>query len=308
VGSLRDEVRAPLSAHLAIGAAQIGFGLFPVVGKLAFPPRGPFPPFAVAAFRAGFGAASLFLLAELVKAPRVERRGDYARLAVYAFFGIVLNQVLYLKGLDLSSATHAGLLVATTPAVAYVLAIIVRRERASLRPSLGVFLAVLGAAWVVLIRQVTPGKAPTRLGDMLIFLNQACYAVYLVFVRDVLERVDPIRAIAWIFVFGAIANVPIGLKEAIEVPWTQITRADAWHLAFILIFPTSVGYALNAYALKRAPATLAAIYTSAQPVIATIGAVWILDERASVPETIGATALILVGVTLVALRRVGSSP
>jgi drug/metabolite transporter (DMT)-like permease len=196
VGSLRDEVRAPLSAHLAIGAAQLGFGLFPVFGKLAFPPRGPFPPFAVAALRAGFGAASLFLLAEIVKAPRVERRSDYARLAVYALFGIVLNQVLYLKGLDLSSATHAGLLAAATPAVAYVLAIAVRRERAHLQPTVGVLLAVLGAAWVVLLRQTGPGGAPTRVGDALLFANQACYAVYLVFVRDVLERVHPLRAIA----------------------------------------------------------------------------------------------------------------
>ncbi len=308
MGSLRDEVRAPLSAHLAIGAAQLGFGLFPVVGKLAFPPRGPFPPFAVAALRAAFGAASLFLLAEVVKAPRIERRSDYGRLAVYAFFGIVLNQILYLKGLDLSSATHAGLLAAATPAVAYLLAIVVRRERPRLQPSVGVLLAVLGAAWVVLLRPVVPGQAPTRLGDALLFANQACYAVYLVFVRDVLERVDPLRAIAWIFVFGAIANVPIGLKEALEVPWASISRADAWHLAFILVFPTSLGYALNAYALKRAPATLAAIYTSSQPVFATIGAAWILGERASVPETVGATALILVGVTLVALRRVGSTP
>jgi len=301
------EQRVPLAAHLALGVAQLGFGLFPVFGKLVFPPRGPIPPLAVVALRAGFGAASLQLLAGAARAPGVTRRSDHARLAVYAFFGIVLNQVLYLQGLARSSATHAGVLASATPAISYLLAIAIGRERARLQPALGVLLAIVGALWIALVRPTSGRQDATLAGDALLLGNVAAYALYLVLVRDVLDRVDPLRAIAWIFTYGAVANVPIGASTAAAVSWGEVSAATWAHLAFILLAPTSICYALNAYALKRAPATLAAVYTTSQPVIATLSAAAVLGERPPVIDTACAATLILAGVTLVALRRVRST-
>lgn len=300
--------KVPVQAHLALAVAQIGFGLFPVFGKLVFPPRGPIPPLGVAAMRAAFGALSLQLLARAAGAPPVGQRSDYLRLALYAFFGIVLNQVLYLEGLAHSSATHAGLLVAATPALSYALAIAIGRERGLLQPAIGVLLAISGAAWIALVRPAVPNPDATLFGDALLLGNVASYAVYLVLMRDVLGRVDPLRAIAWIFTFGAIANVPLGVPALWSVDWSAVPSRTYWHLAFILLCPTSIGYALNAWALKRAPSTLAAVYTSTQPVIATISAALVLGERAPVEHTACAGTLILAGVMLVALRRVGSKP
>jgi len=308
VDSVRDEVRAPLGAHVALALAQIGFGLHPVASKKVFPPLGPLTPLSLAALRAAFGALSLFLFAELVKSPRVERRRDLAWLAVNAVFGIILNQTLYLEGLHHSSATHAGLLVAATPALAYLFAILARRERAALQPALGVLLAILGAGWIALVRHQAPGNPATLFGDSLLISNVASYAVYLVMVRDVLQRVDPIRAIAWIFVFGAVANVPLGVPDLLSVPWSAMTPTSWAWLAFILLFPTSICYALNAFALRRAPSTLAAIYTTSQPIVSTVAAMLILDERSSPRDTVLAAFLIVTGVTLVAFRRLRSSP
>ncbi len=301
------EPKAPLRAHLALAVSQLGFGLFPVFGKLVFPPRGPIPALGVGALRAAFGAISLQLLASVAGAPPVAQRSDYLRLAVYAFFGIVLNQTLFLEGLSHSSATHAGVLVAATPALAYGLAIAIGRERARLRPALGVVLAISGAAWIALVRPSVPNPDATLLGDALLLANVSSYAIYLVLVRDVLTRVDPLRAIAWIFTFGAVANIPTGIGDLRSVAWESVPASTYWHLAFILVFPTSVGYALNAWALRRAPATLAAVYTSTQPVIATFSAALVLGERPPVVETACAATLILAGVTLVAFRRVGSA-
>ncbi len=198
----------PLSAHVSLAAAQVGFGLFPVAGKLLFDATGGHgvPPFGVAALRALFGAASLVAFANLAGAPRVEERKDLVRLAIYAVFGIVLNQLLFLQGLAHSTATHAGVLVAASPAFAYGLAILLRRETLRAQPALGVALAMGGAAWIALLRSSDPAKADTRTGDALLLLNVASYAVYLVLIRDVLQRVDPLRAIAWVFAFGAVAN------------------------------------------------------------------------------------------------------
>src|SRR5688572_21393833 len=84
-----EDAKVPFLAHAALAISQLGFGLFPVFGKLVFPPRGPIPPLGVAALRAAFGALSLHLLASAAGSRGVERGSDYVRLAVYAFFGIV---------------------------------------------------------------------------------------------------------------------------------------------------------------------------------------------------------------------------
>lgn len=294
----------PLAAHLALAAAQLGFGIFPVAGKIVFPPRGQIPPLAVASLRAGFGALSLALVARLAGAKPVERRSDLGRLAILAFFGIVLNQVLYLEGLSLSSATHAGMLAALTPAIAYAFALALRRERARGAAILGVGLAIAGAVWIALLRSA--GAAPseaTLVGDLVLLGNVASYAVYLVLVRDVLVRVEPLRAIAWVFFFGALVNVPLGVRELAAVPWGEVTaRTWAW-LAFVLAFPTSLCYVLNVVALRRAPSTVAAVYTTSQPIVAALAAALVLEERTPPAETAAATALILGGVYLVAIRR-----
>ena len=51
-----------LTAHLALIAAQVSFGLFPVFGTLIFRPGG-LTPLGVAVWRLGAGAAVLLLLA-----------------------------------------------------------------------------------------------------------------------------------------------------------------------------------------------------------------------------------------------------
>ena len=298
----------PLAAHLALAAAQLGFGIFPIAGKLVFrPPPGHagIPALGLASLRAAFGATSLALVAHLAGAKPVERRSDLARLALYAFFGIVLNQVFYLLGLERSSATHAGVLAAATPAVAYGFAILLRRERASLAPGLGVGCAIAGAVWIALLRS-GGGLAlggPTLEGDLFLFANVACYAVYLVLVRDVLERVEPLRAIAWVFFFGALVNVPLGLHDLTNVEWANVAPRTWGALAFVLLFPTSLCYALNVYALRRAPSTVAAVYTTSQPIVATLAAALVLGESTPPLETAAATLLILAGVFLVAIRR-----
>jgi drug/metabolite transporter (DMT)-like permease len=293
----------PLAAHVSLAAAQVGFGLFPVAGKLVF--EGGISPLALAALRAAFGAGSLFLVAQLSGARPVERRSDLLRLALYAFFGIVLNQVFYLEGLSRSSATHAGVLVAATPAVAYGLAILLRRESPSPGPTLGVVCAIVGAAWIALLRPAgPPGRsAPSLEGDLFLCANVTCYAIYLVLVRDILGRVEPLRAIAWVFLFGALANVPLGIADLHEVPWANVPPRAWAALGFVLLFPTSVCYALNVYALRKAPSSVAAVYTTSQPIVACASAGLFLGERTPVVETVAASVLILGGVVLVGFRR-----
>ena len=129
---------------LALALVQVCFGLFPVFGRVAMD---GFSPFAVAAWRIGIGSAVLLPLALLAHGRRAlptERR-DWATLAFFAFLGIVLNQGLFLVGLERSTPMNAGLVICLIPVFAYGVAVLGRRERFVGVRALGVAIALAGA-------------------------------------------------------------------------------------------------------------------------------------------------------------------
>jgi drug/metabolite transporter (DMT)-like permease len=293
-----ETTRAPLEAHAALALAQVLFAIFPVVTK-----RWVFPavePLGVAGLRVAFGAASLALAARIARAPSVPDRASLLRLAVCAFFGVAVNQVFFLVGLSRSTAIHAAVLVAATPAIAYAIAVVAGRETRHPASLAGVVLAGAGAVLIALARPPSGGQ-PTLRGDALLVVNVTSYSVYLVLVRDVVRRVHPLRAIAWVFAFGALMVLPLSVPTLVSVEWRAV-GSDAWlGIAFILLGPTSGAYLLNAWALRRSSSTLAAVYTCAQPLITTAIA-W-ESERPDVLKVALAIGLIIPGVLLVALPR-----
>src|SRR5262245_12861679 len=109
-------------AHAALSVVQVCFALFPIFGKRAFEPGG-FTPLSVGAWRILFGAGSLSLLAALGFRERlVPGLGDLARLALGALLGVVVNMTLYLEGLELSTASNAGLVMCLIPVFTFVIA------------------------------------------------------------------------------------------------------------------------------------------------------------------------------------------
>jgi drug/metabolite transporter (DMT)-like permease len=122
--------------------------------------------------------------------------------------------------------------------------------------------------------------------------------------RDVVTRVGTVRAISWIFSYGALLFAPIGVRPlAALVP--ELT-ARGWGLCvYILVVPTILSYSLNAWALSRSNASLVTAYIYLQPLFAGALA-WIqlglgVSQRAWL-----AAALICVGLGVVSTRNKAS--
>src|SRR5262249_46643917 len=161
------------------------FASFGVAGKLALR---DLPSLGLAAIRVTL-AAAVFLVVWLLKGRERVARGDLARLALYALFGIVLNQLLFLAGLARTSAPAAAVVRgATIPAFTVGVAVLLGRERATVWKLVGLGVA-LGGALVI-----TGGGAGSGalLGNVLIVINCLSYAIYLVIARDVLSRLSPL--------------------------------------------------------------------------------------------------------------------
>jgi drug/metabolite transporter (DMT)-like permease len=279
------------SVHFALLIVQLAFATAPVAVKIAL--RELSSP-ALALLRVVAATALFLVLHRLLGGERILSRSDYGRLAWYALFGVVLNQLLYITALTRTTATTAQTLVTAGPALTLLVAILLQRETASGGKWLGIGLAAAGALYLV---GADFGGA-AGVGNLMILLNVLSFSIYLVISRDILARYSPLTVITWVFVFGTIGMTPFGLPAAAREV-TSISAATWLAVAWIVLVPTVAAYYLNQWALKRVEASVVAVYTYLQPIGTALLAMPLLGERPGL-RLIPAAALIFLGVGITA--------
>jgi drug/metabolite transporter (DMT)-like permease len=286
--------------HVALTVVQLLFVGNAVVGRIALRSVTPATLLAVRAP----SAAIIFLLLRVVlsRSAGWERvsRGDLLKLAACALLGVTLNQLLFFEGLARSTATNAVVIGATIPVLTAGIAIAVGTERATLRRVLGLCCALAGALGVVLFGR-PHGQLGFGTGELLLLGNSTAYALYLVVSRPLFHRYRTDTAITWIFAFGALMLLPLGIRPLLhELPVAPLSAYAS--LAYIVLGPTVAAYFLNGFALRRAPSSLVAVYIYMQPVVGAVVAARWLDEKLTVATALGALC-IGGGIALVATER-----
>lgn len=289
--------REAFQPHLALFAVQVMFGTWPIFGKIALR---VLPSTGLVAFRVCGAAIAFIVIRRLTKHVPIERKSDYARLALYSLLGVVLNQFLFVKGLALSTVINATLLGTAIPIFALLVSIILGYERASLRTALGTVLAAGGVIYLV-----DPFNADfsgdRTLGNLLLVANTACYGAYIALSQDVIKRYGALTVITWIFAFGSIAALPIGGYYLAQTPLENLGTEVWLAVVYIILVPTVAAYYLNAWALARVSPSTVAVYIYLQPLIAFALAPLVLGERLN-PRVGIAAAFIFAGVAVVTWR------
>ena len=285
----RDAGLAPFVALLFV---QLFFGTLPVLGKIAMR---ELTPFTLAAVRGILGALLLSLAARAISGPAPRQTpGERLEIAFLALFGIVANQILFISGLDRTTATHATLLVATVPVFTIVIGLLMRRERPPARRLLGVPIAFGGIVFLLDPAGLSFGSA-TLGGDLLVTANSAAYAFFLVRARDVLARRSALSFVAQAFRYGAIPIVLIALPDLVLLRPSDLSGETIAAAGGVVLLGTVGAYSLNAWALARTGASTTAFFIYIQPLFAGALAFLALGERPS-PRVFGAAALIFTGV------------
>lgn len=271
-----------LRVHLALLFVQLTFGGFNVFGKYVL---GHVPPLTLASFRVLFGAPVLMLLALRFDAMRPKGR-DLLTLAVLGFFGVFLNQLLFIIGLDYTTATNSAILMPSIPVFTVAVAMVMGIERLTMRRAIGLGLAVAGALIMLRITRFSLSE-DTVIGNVLVLLNCLSYSIFLVLARPVLLRIPPLTVIAWTFLFGGAGVLLVSAPTLISTPLDAVPPLAWAGIAYVVVFPTVVNYVLNTWAIKRSSSTLVAAYTTLQPVFASVLAVILLGESFGLRELLG---------------------
>jgi drug/metabolite transporter (DMT)-like permease len=287
-----------LRIHLPLLLIQGLFAILPTMSKIAFR---VFSPEAVVFFRI-VGSAALFSMFyfPLFREPIVEKK-HYLYFAVFAFFGVAGNQFLFIKGVSYTTAINASILISTIPIFTLILAILLRKEPFTLSRFLGVILALIGVGILLGAHQLT--FQGYMKGNIFILLNSASFSFYLVISKPILTRYKPITVITYMFLFASLEIAPLTLKEVLSIPYSSLQLGDWVPPIILVVFGTFIPYMINKQILQRTYSSIVAIYTYIQPLLGSLLAILILDERFTLRLLLSAL-LILVGVTIVSFHKV----
>ncbi len=252
-------------------------------------------PFGLNVVRVGVATIMLWILFAFKKERSTIDKKDWGRLILCGFTGIALNQLLFLKGLQLTYPIHASLLMLVTPIIIIVAAAWLLKERLSSFKIAGLISGLLGAT--ILISSRSGGGAATDpvLGDILVIINAASYAAYFILVKPLMTRYPPVMILRMVFTIGTLFIIPFGWKEFTEIPWHRYAINDWTAMFLIVICGTFFAYLFNIYGIKHLGASVAGSYIYMQPAFAAIIAMIVLGEKLS-PTEILAGLLIFSGV------------
>ena len=274
---------------------QAIFATLPIAAKFVLPELGPTGIVfcRIAGSAIGFGA-----LIQLSGAPKVSNWKDLASLAGLALIGVVFNQLLFLEGVRRTTAINANVLITAIPVFTLAIALLLKRERATVGKVAGILVAAAGAVYLIGPDRISVDPAGTA-GAAMITANTLLYAGYLVLSKDLLVRYPPLTVIAYVFGFGAAVMLPFGVVELAQADVTSLSARALVALLYIVLFPSLTAYFLSVWALRRTASSQVAMWVYIQPVLTAVAAPAILGETLT-PRAAASAAVIFAGMGLTA--------
>jgi drug/metabolite transporter (DMT)-like permease len=292
-------MKSTTKAHIAVLSTNLFFASNYSMIKYISPSL--VKPYALNVVRVIISLVLFWLLWLLGKTKAGIQKEDIGRFFLCGFTGVAINQMLFIKGLTLTSPIHASLLILCTPLLITIIAFWLLKEKITVANALGIALGIGGSLVLIMAKENTVHAANYLAGDILIVLCAFFYAFYFILVKPLMEKYSSVHVIRWVFIFGAIMIMPFGWGQFLEIQWQQFEWSHIASLGFIVIAGTFLAYYFNVYGIRHLGAGATGSYIYTQPVFAAIIAILFLHEHLTIQKTL-AGVMIFSGVFLVSRK------
>jgi drug/metabolite transporter (DMT)-like permease len=245
-------------------------------------------------------AAAIFWLITKNSTESIDWKNDGFRLFLCGATGAGINMLLFFKGVSMTTAVNASLIMTLLPLFVFILSIIILKEKVIIWRLVGLIVGLLGAGLVVY--QPNQLSSSNPIGDLMIVGNAFSYSLYLVLVKRLMTRYQPLTIAKWIFIFGLLFCLPFCFDQAIDIEPATFTWQVWLSIIYVILGVTVVVYFLNIWAMRRSSPTLVSAYAYLQPVVAISVAVLFFGEQLNWTHILGGS-LIFLGIYLVSRYR-----
>ncbi len=260
----------------------------------------PVPPFGFILLRVVCAVVFFTIVHFLFIKEKVAKK-DLPRLFLCGIFGVALNQLMFFKGLSITTPINASLMMITTPITVLLISSLSKIERLTATKILGILCGASGAIVIILYGKHADVSSQGYLGDIFVLINATSYAIYLTIVKPLMTKYHPLTVVKWAFTFGILFVAPAGWSQFTSVEWSSLSGEVWMSVAYVVIGATFLTYLLNVIALTKANPSLVGIYIYLQPLIAAFIALSFGKEELNAFKLI-ASALIFSGVYLVSKK------
>lgn len=240
----------------------------------------------------------IFLIIQIIFIhERITDIKDLKLVFICTLFGALFNMLLFFKGLSYTQRINGAVLMMFTPIFTALFSGFILKEGFGFLKILGLVVATLGGIFLIGGFALNFSRE-TVWGDLMVTANAILYSVYLVKVKSLMIKYNPLTVSTYIFIFGSVLVLPFGFHQLATTHFSAFPGSIWLGIAFVIVGTTFFTYLLNAWALKHASPSLVGSYIYLQPVLATIIAVLAGKEMLTFEKVIFAI-LIFSGVYLV---------
>ena len=276
------EARKHTLATLALAAAGCCWGTGFYFGKVALSEMSVLENVS---WRFIFG--TLGFLPLLLRFVRLTRR-DWALLISAAIIGVPVQFLVQFKGLQLTSVSHASLMIGSLPVMLAIASAYALHERLHTAGWMALTASTIGAVLIATAHSNTSGASGA--GDALVGLSMLAAVVMTLTTKSLIGRYDPLYVSAMMI---AVGTVPLVISDFAIHRALPHYSVHAWiALAAQGLIATTAAYSLWNWGLARRPVSNSGAFLNLEPVIGTILGTTLLGDRLGAGDIVGGVLII----------------
>ncbi|MFL5681447.1 MAG: DMT family transporter [Chloroflexota bacterium] len=250
------------------------------------------PPITFAALRFGLASLTLLLLLRWREGTIWIPRRDVVPIALLGALGFGIYQMLWPTALQSISAGDSALIIASTPVLTALFAVVARSDVLTPGKLAGALVSFGGVAIVI------AGGGGVNLGaslggDLLTLVAAGCWAVYSAFGAPILRRNSPLRTTTWAIVFGTLVMLVPGIVEASSVDTARIAPDVVLAVLYSAFLSAGVSNVVVFHAIWLLGPTRVTAFQFLVPAIAVVLAAIFLGEQIRLAQVVGGAVIVL---------------
>ena len=228
----------------------------------------------------------------------------WRHIVAIAVIQTVIGQVLFYVGVQTTTATNAGLIIAVQPTLVIFFAWLLLGDVMTRRQGIGLILAIFGATAIVIRGDVEVlRQLDFVIGDFWILISIVCWGYYSILVRQCSVALSPLVIFETMSFVSVVALIPVyGAEMLIWDEYVSFNLITVSAVLFFAVFASIFGLSFLMYAISTIGPGRTAMFSYLIPPFTAIAAYFLLDELFEDYHLVG-MILILLGVYLASRRR-----